>query len=326
MTDSFPTLSRAIEGFLIEKRGQGRSDYTLHDYTNNLKRFHKFIGDVPINQITSKHMTEFFNFLQDFKYSPGRTGDPNTMRKLSDKTIANARTALSSFWGWAQEEFDIPAPKIPKRGFKETPIASFTDEEVERILKACDYSYCEPSNRAPYKTARKTRLRDKAIIMMLFDTGVRSGKLCWMRYRDLDMENYRILVTGKGRKQRYVYFGKNTARHLWKYNASRFPRATPHPDDYLFVDNQELRPMNCDSVKQLLDRIGKKAGVPKTHPHRFRHTFAVSFLRNGGNVFQLQDLLGNTSLKMCRRYIMLVENDLKAIHRVASPGDHLLRR
>lgn len=323
MTDAFPTLSRAIEGFLVEKRGQGRSDDTLHDYTHNLKRFIGFIGDVPINQITSKHITEFFNFLQEFTFCRGRQGAP---RKLSDKTIANARTTLSSFWGWVQVEFELAAPRIPKRSFKEKPIAPFTDDEVERILKACDYSYFTPSNRSSFRVQRKTRLRDKALIILLFDTGVRSGELCGMRFRDLDMENYRILVTGKGRKQRYVYFGKNAARHLWKYQAERFPRSKPLPDDYLFVDNLELRPMNRDSVRQLLSQIGEKAGVPGTHPHRFRHTFAVSFLRNGGNVFQLQDLLGHTSLTMCRRYVMLVDNDLKAIHRVASPGDHLLRR
>jgi integrase/recombinase XerD len=84
--------------------------------------------------------------------------------------------------------------------------------------------------------------------------------------------------------------------------------------------------MNRNNVLHVVVHIGKKAGIPNVYSHRFRHTFAVMFLSNGGNVFQLQDLLGHTSLKMCRRYVSLADRDLEEAHRFASPGDGLLRR
>jgi integrase/recombinase XerD len=193
-------------------------------------------------------------------------------------------------------------------------------------VKACEYSCVTSKNRAAYKVARRTRLRDRAILVLLYDTGMRSSELCTVRFRDLDMENRRIHVTGKGRKQRHVFFGKAAARDLWKYHASRYPKDRPRPDDYLFLDQNNLRPMNRGSVLQLVVGLGNSAEVVNAHPHRLRHTFAINFLKNGGNVFQLQDILGHASLKMCKRYARFATNDLQDAHGRASPYDRLLIR
>jgi len=322
----YPNLSRAVEGFFIEKRGQGRSEDTLHEYATTLKRFVDFTGDPPLNKITSKTITDFFNYLEKYRFSPGNAGNPDTRRPLSPKTIFNYKQGLSSFFTHINEEYGLEKPRMPRRDKHEKPVLPFTADEVNRMLKACEYMDVLPNRRTAYKSVRRTRLRDKALILFLFDTGVRSSELCNMRFRDVDFDNSRATVTGKGKKQRIIQFGKNTARHLWKYHSARFPGQQPFPDDYLFADDENLGPMNRDSVRQLISRLGEKAGVVNAHPHRFRHTFAVEFLRNGGNVYQLQDLLGHTTLEMCRRYVKLANNDLQEIHRRASPGDHLIRR
>ncbi len=320
----YPNLSRAIEGFFIEKRGQGRSEDTLHEYNTTMKRFVEFTGDPPINSITAKTIIDFFIYLEKFRYSRDRTGKSGILKPLSPKTIFNYKQGLSSFFSFLSEEYGLEKPKMPRRSKNEKPVMPFTTDEVLTILKACDYSLTEPSNQIAYKSTRRTRLRDKAIIMFLFDTGVRASELCNIRFRDVDFDNSRVTITGKGKKQRIIQFGRNATRQLWKYHSARFPDVRPLPDDFLFADDENLRPMNRDSLRQLISGIGEKAGVKNAHPHRFRHTFAVEFLRNGGNVYQLQDLLGHTTLEMCRRYVTLATNDLKEIHRRASPGDHLL--
>jgi integrase/recombinase XerD len=324
--NDYPVLSRALDGFLVEKRSQGRSEDTIHDYLTNLNRFIQFVKDLPLNRVTDRNLKEFFIYLDNYQFSPGHTGNPGTLKKLSPKTIKNARTALSSFFAWINSEYGIEMANLPKRSATEVPIEPFSPDEIERIFKACDYSYHYPKNRKAFKVTRPTNLRDRAVISILFDTGVRSSELCGMRFRDLELENYRIHITGKGRKKRTVYIGKSAVRALWKYHSKRYPKEKPHPDDYLFLDYEDLRPMNRDSVRQLVTGIGERANVPDCHPHRFRHTFACDFLRNGGNLSQLQDLMGHTSLKMTKRYLSVVEKDLKDVHRIASPLDNFERR
>ena len=75
----------------------------------------------------------------------------------------------------------------------------------------------------------------------------------------------------------------------------------------------------CDIDRELLQRVGERAGVRKVHPHRFRHTFAVNFLLNRGNVFALQRILGHTSLEMVNRYLAIAQADIEQAHREASP-------
>jgi integrase/recombinase XerD len=164
---------------------------------------------------------------------------------------------------------------------------------------------------------RDTATRDKAIVLVLLDSGMRASELCALTVGDADLSTGRVTVErGKGGKARHTYLGKAARKALWRYVSRRQTR----PDDPLFVTRGE-RAMDGDRLLKLIVNLGKRAGVGNLHPHRFRHTFATQFLRNGGNLLALQRLLGHSNLGMVRRYAAIVEADLAAAHESSSPAD-----
>ena len=137
---------------------------------------------------------------------------------------------------------------------------------------------------------------------------------------DVDLKTGKVFVTGKGSKERHCYLGTTTRRSLWRYLADR----ENDPDAPLFTTHDD-RPLQRTWLRKVVATLGDRAGVSNAHPHRFRHTFAVQFLRNGGDIFTLQMLLGHSSLEMVKYYARLAAIDAEQAHRRASPADHWLR-
>jgi integrase/recombinase XerD len=123
----------------------------------------------------------------------------------------------------------------------------------------------------------------------------------------------------KGGKGRTVYLGKATRRAVWRYLADR--EDGEDGDASLFLVRYD-RPMTRNALRLLMARLGKKAGVKKCHPHRFRHTFSITYLRSGGDVFTLQALLGHSTLDMVKHYARIAEIDVEQAHRRASHADN----
>jgi integrase/recombinase XerD len=309
------SLSKAIEGFLIFKSACGRSPYTIRNYRNQLNRLNKWLGNPSLDAVTPAQLLSFFPYLRD-EYKVTHLGKLEiSPRPLSPKTIKNAWGALSAFWRWASEEFNIENPfKVPPVKANTQPIAPFTKEEVHSLLKVCN------QRNGNYRST--LCIRDRAIILTLLDTGIRVSELCEMNVEDVEFETGRIKVTGKGQKSRFVYIGQICGRALWRYIAQRDDKDVSGYSDPVFTSNSGMYRLSRHGVRTILQGIGQRAGVKKVHPHRFRHTFAIEFLRNGGNVFNLQQLLGHTSLDMVRKYVMLAELDLANAHKKASPADN----
>jgi integrase/recombinase XerD len=140
--------------------------------------------------------------------------------------------------------------------------------------------------------------------------------------KDVNLNNHSIKIVGKGNKERIVFFGKRTGKALWKHLLPRLN--TDQPQDYLFAVDfpRDPRKMRRGVLMHLLKRIGERAGVLGVHPHRYRHTFAITYLRNGGDVLTLQALLGHADLKMVKRYAQVAASDCARVHQAASPVDN----
>jgi site-specific recombinase XerD len=301
------TMSQAKEGFFLNAAARGLSEHTLSDYENTINKFIMFVDeDTPIAQVTTRQVTEF---LASFP-------------KLSNKTLLNYHTGLSAMWTWAIAEklttenvvraITPPKPEIRK-------IIPFTENEMKLMLGALEKSrpYTRPGKKLSDHSLPSGD-RSRAILLLLLDTGLRASELCEATIQQVDNRNHRILVLGKGAKERLVQFSSRTGQAMWRYLTSR-PDAGP--TDPLFA-TQDGHPMDRDNLRHVIERIGERAKIDDVHPHRFRHTFAIQFLRNGGDPFTLQMLLGHSTMDMVKRYLALAQTDLEAAHRKASPVDH----
>ena len=298
------TFSQALEGYFLHADARRLSPHTIADYTNTFHKLQQFLSnDPPIAAITADQVRAFFA-AQD---------------GLSKKTLRNYHTGLSALWTWAADEGLVEhhiVRKIKRPKPEDPAIKPYTREDIEAMLAACGHSriYTRPGKRACRNT-RPTALRDRAILLTLVDTGVRASELCQITIADADRRNKRIFIWGKGAKERIVYIDGSTPLAIWRYLATR-PDA--HPDDPLFV-TQDGRPLDRHSLLKFIRRLGRRAGIPSANVHRFRHTFAINFLRNGGNAYTLQRLLGHSTLFMVKTYLALAAQDDSDNHRRASP-------
>lgn len=321
--DKYVTLSRATEGMLIYKKASGKSPNTIADYRTQLKKLQAFFpDDPPLASITRDQLISFLAWLHDGYISKSLGRIPRPPAKLSPKSILNIHTCLSALWSWAVEvglvEKNIVRTIEPPE-ITNPAIEPLTQEQIAAILKACECSAAWGS-RPTITSRRPTADRDRAIVLLLLDTGLRASELCNIRISDVNLSGNSIKVLGKGYKERIVYFGKRTSKALWKYIV---PRLDGDKESFLFVvGGGDPRQMNRSVLNKLLRRIGERAGVTNVYPHRFRHSFAITYLRNGGDVFTLQELLGHSDLKMVQHYAHIAQTDCESAHKKASPVDN----
>jgi len=154
--------------------------------------------------------------------------------------------------------------------------------------------------------------------MVMFDCGIRASELCDLDIADYDNKRGRLHVRhGKGDKDRYLPLGKRSHKALWRYVASR---DSPTNDEPVFVTTFDNR-MDRNQLGQLVVRIAKRAGIKHVHPHMLRHSYAIEFLRNGGNIFELKELMGHEKLETTMIYLKLSETDIETAQRRHSPAD-----
>lgn len=316
------SLSEAILGYTLHAQIERLSPHTIADYSNVFRKLQAFLNDdVPFESITLGHLLSFFADLATPRAPAGVAKRP--ARTISKKTQLNYHTALGALWTWAVKEnfvaanivHSVPRPKPEKR-----VIVGFSLADVKALLGVIDRTrtYRRPGQRA-VDNARTTALRDRAIVLLLIDTGIRASELCGLQVRHVDLRNGAVTVFGKGAKERHLPISPRTTKALLKHLTVNRKEARVNEPVFVTVNDE---PLTRNALLKLCYSLGQRAGVADVHPHRFRHTYAIEYLRNGGNARSLQVSLGHESFDMIQTYTMIAESDLKSRHEVASPVDN----
>ena len=200
-------------------------------------------------------------------------------------------------------------------------------KEFERLLLAC----APPNETGPI--AGRAAVRNRAILWVLYDSGIRVSELCGLRLGDFDRKHGILTVTGKGSKERRIALGNNCLRnvlyYLDKYRPDEEELAEwgSAEEDHLFLSETRL-PLTKNGVTLLFKRIRERAGITgkRISPHIFRHSFAIRYLVLGNDPFSLQELLGHEDMTTVKNYMHMNDETIQAQKRKYSPGDHLPTR
>lgn len=267
------TLARqAVAAYLSELGLIGRSARTVDLQTRILHPFVKGVGaDRSIKSISRADVTFYLGKM--------------TTRCLSQSYIGITGKTIKRFFNWAVEQGILESN--PLQGMKITmgpdkPILPFTDDECRRLIAAAN-----------------TPLQ-RAVILLLMDSGLRASELASLRLRDIDLLSGEITVMGKGSKQRQVALNDRPRQALKEYLMS-----SGQHDGLLWPEG-----WSRTNLGTLIDSVARRAHVSGCHPHRFRHNWAVRMRRDAVDAIDLQRLLGHASLRMTLRYIAIVEGEV----------------
>ena len=268
--------------FLAAKRIEGCSEKSLKYYQATIQAMLDGIGK-PIKEIVTEDIRQYLTNYQQERHS-------------SRVTIDNIRRILSSFFSWLEDEDYIlkrPVRRIHKVKTASNIKETYSDEALELMRDSC------------------SEMRDLAMIDLLASTGMRVGEMVLLNRDDVDFTERECVVFGKGDKERMVYFDARTKLHLQAYLESRC-------DDNPALIVSLKAPFNrlsIGGVESRLRELGRRLGVPKVHPHKFRRTLATMAIDKGMPIEQLQQLLGHKRIDTTLQYAMVKQSNVKLAHR-----------
>ena len=320
------TIGRAIDDYLLDHMGGNSSDKTLewHRTALGLMRTY-FEGERGISLVGEIDAPDINAWFAHMRTSPGGHGKPRT-----ERTIQTYARSARAFFHWLvrreiieSNPFDrVTFPKVGK------PLVQTIDgEEFERLLLAC----APPNETGPI--AERAAVRNRAILWVLYDTGIRVSELCGLHVGDFDRRHGILTVTGKGSKERRIALGNNCLRNLLYYldkyrpDEEELAEWGSAGEDHLFLSETRL-PLTRNGVTLLFKRIRECAGMTdrRVSPHIFRHSFAICYLVLGNDPFSLQELLGHEDMTTVKNYMHMNDETIQSQKRKYSPGDHLPTR
>ncbi|MFC1949169.1 tyrosine-type recombinase/integrase [Chloroflexota bacterium] len=305
------TIKQAIEGFLLNCRVEGKSHGTIDCYSDKLKGFLWYATNYEwpddIAAITTTHLREFLVYLRETPHRFNSTC-PRAMKPINSTTVQKYYRAISALLNWTISEGILEANSLVKikvpRAEKKV-VKSLISTEVNQLISSLLDTF--------------DGVRNKAIILILVDCGLRLGELLSIKMTDINMEQQLMKVDGKT-GERVVRYGNTTWKALKKYLKLR-EKVNGH-NDYLWLTDKGVT-LKDSSVETLFIKLRKRTGI-YVHPHLLRHTFATMWLKNGGDSLMLQRLLGHTTLMMTNRYCQAVGSyDAVEAHKQYSPVDKL---
>lgn len=320
------SIASAIESYIQDHVGGNHSPKTVEWHQTAPGLLQAFLeqeeGLTGVREIEADHLTRWFTFMRKY---------PGARQKLrSERTIQTYARSVRAFFHWLirrqlLETNPFALVTFPKVG--KPLIQTITAEEFESLLAACT----PPNETGPI--AERAAVRNRAILWVFYDTGIRVSELCHLRIENLDRKRGVLTVSGKGSKERRIALGQNCQRHLLYYLDHHRPDAEELSEwgsageDHLFLSETRL-PITKNGITLLFARLKKRVGITgrRISPHIFRHTFAIRYLVNGGDPFSLQELLGHEDMATVKIYMRMNDETIQEQKRKFSPGDHLPTR
>lgn len=268
--------------YLTSLKMAGRSDKTIEHYKLQLSLLLQSLKK-PVQEITTE---DLFTYLAQCK----------SIRKVGNRYLNNKRICFNSFFSWLQRKKHIiynPASGLEQIHYEKKVKKPYTDEEREILRCACK------------------KERDLALIELLYSTGMRVGELVRLNRQDIHWDTMDCIVFGKGSKEREVYLNASSCYHLKKYLLSR---TDSNPALFVSSKSPYLR-LSEHGVRQVLRRLGVRAGVEKVHPHRYRATAATNALNRGMPLQDVQALLGHEDVGTTMIYCTVARDNVRSAHK-----------
>ncbi len=296
-------LSDLIVDFLEHLEVErGRSQKTAENYHLYLNRLMEFNGDVEVGKINSEMVRKWRLWLNRYKNESGLS--------LSTMTQSYHLIALRSFLAYcAKRDIDTLVPtkiELPKTKHKQ--VTFLNNEEIVRMI-----------HEIPVDTPGG--LRDRAIIELLFSSGLRVSELVALNRDHINIERREFMVRGKGNKDRPVFISADAAEHIKNYLLTRKDSLKP-----LFISYRDNTPQHLDtsgdfrrltprSIQRIVKNYALRAGITKhVSPHTMRHSFATDLLMNGADLRSVQSMLGHSNISTTQVYTHVTDQHLKEVH------------
>jgi len=313
-------LRDLVEGFLFSLRAEGKSNGTIEYYSYLLHPLLSYASEQGWrdNVPDTHRLREFLTWTgtRTFELKVANNGG-KVVKKAKPSTTWPYYRALRRLFNWAVEEGYLKSSPLATIHFKpppEPPVEGYTVDELKRLLAVCDLDI--------RTGARFTGIRNRAMLLLFIDSGVRRVELANLKLSDLDLDSRRVSVVGKGNKIGIAPFSSRTAKALWAWLVERKPRAKT---DRLWV-TEEGQAFSTEGLVSWFVRLKQRAGVNGPGGvHRLRHTAALQYLRGAHDSFLLQLFLRHESLVMSRRYTqgLKQEEAIEAHRNGASPVEGL---
>ena len=268
---------RDMNDFLMSKTLGGLTADTINRYKYELQRMLQYINK-SVQNITENDISEYMRMYK-------------CIRGVCNQTLKNVRSVYSTFFSWLRDRNRIgknPMIMVECVKVEQKIMKPYSDEEREKMFRAC------------------TNLRDKALLEFLYSTAVRVSELKMINKTDVHFTNKDLVVYGKGSKERKVYLNDRTNMYMREYLQSR---SDDNPALFVGIKSPHDR-MTKSGIEDIIRRIGRRAGINKAHPHRFRRTALTNALNRGMPLQEAMLMAGHSKPETTMRYCTI---DLEAV-------------
>lgn len=280
-----------LDSFLLWKKAEGKSERTIKDYGYHVRKFFKYCPNVSLS-----NTEDLRNCIMNYMAEPAKPAYYN-----------NKMVYLKTFFNWCLSEKSLTENPLKdfKRRKADERIVQINMDVIKNLLSLPDQSTFPG-------------LRDYALILLHLDTGIRPKEalsLLVTSFNSHALEVYVQAENAKTRISRTLPISSFTAKAIEKLIKVR---SSYWNEEIPIFCTCEGKKMLVNGWCKRINKYGSKLGV-NMYPYQFRHVFALEFLRNGGNSFALQKMMGHADLNMTKRYIFLANTDIKEQHKTASP-------